>query len=200
MYLAGIIGLQNKITRPLFLQLTAFNLWVSVSLLLFFHQKFTKKVSFILCSIFILGYFVEVLGVKTGQIFGSYSYGSSLGFKIFDVPVSIGANWLLLCYCFSYFFSKYFSLNYITNACLSSICMVLLDYLIEPVAIKFDFWSWQNNIIPIQNYLAWLAISYIFNLVLLKLNIFFKNNIAPLLLLLQILFFTIHNIFIFLEK
>ena len=45
---------------------------------------------------FSLGFIIEVLGVQTGVLFGAYSYGDPLGFKVFDVPLLIGVNWLIL--------------------------------------------------------------------------------------------------------
>ena len=38
----------------------------------------------------------EILGVKFGIIFGDYEYGNALGYKIFEVPLLIGANWAIL--------------------------------------------------------------------------------------------------------
>ena len=38
--------------------------------------------------IVLIGFVIEVIGVKTGYVFGSYSYGDSLGFKILEVPVT----------------------------------------------------------------------------------------------------------------
>lgn len=196
MYIAGFIGLQNELTKPIFLRLTAFNLWVSALLLLLFHENFSAKEALSFSFVFIIGYFAEVLGVKTGIVFGQYAYGNSLGTKILDVPISIGANWLVLCYCFNFFFQKKFPQYIYLVALLSSFCMVLLDYLIEPVAIWLDFWHWASIQIPLQNYLGWFLLAFLLNLFLLKQKIFFKNNIAHLLLGLQILFFALHNLFI----
>ena len=48
--------------------------------------------------IFLLGFVVEVVGVQTGLIFGSYSYGATLGVKLFDTPLLIGLNWIFVSY------------------------------------------------------------------------------------------------------
>src|SRR5689334_23098853 len=37
----------------------------------------------------------EVIGVATGAIFGAYSYGEVLGFKLLEVPLIIGLNWVV---------------------------------------------------------------------------------------------------------
>jgi uncharacterized membrane protein len=200
MYLAGLIGLFLPVSRPIFLQTTSFNLWVSVVLLLLFHQNWSKTTSIVFTLIFVLGYFVEVLGVKTGIIFGEYYYGNTLGLKIFNVPVAIGANWLVLSYLFSYLSEKYFN-KFIRKTffrvLFSSISMVMLDFLIEPIAIKFDFWHWQANSIPLQNYFAWFICSFCFIYVVSTFIKPIKNNLAFLLLLLQVLFFLFHNLLSF---
>jgi uncharacterized membrane protein len=201
MYLAGTIGLLVPETQPYFKLASPFNLWVSLVLLLLFHQDFNKR--FIIVSFLILftGFFVEVLGVHTGVIFGKYWYGQTLGTKILDVPLVIGANWLLLVYCSAIvtqnifnFSKKYFiiyspSLYTFIQAFFSSVLMVCLDVLIEPVAIRLDFWHWQNEQIPTQNFQAWFLIAFILNFFFLKSKFLKINLLAPLLLFLQFLFF-----------
>lgn len=197
MYFAGIIGLQNPISRPLFIKLTAFNLWATLILLMFFHENWNRKSLLVFVVVFLSGFFVEVLGVKTGLIFGNYFYGKALGTKLFDVPISIAANWLILCYVSCHFFQIIISeINGKQHliALLSSIFMVSLDIFIEPIAIKYDFWLWADNTIPIRNYMGWFIISYIFNYLILCQKIISKNKIASLLLALQLLFFTLQNV------
>ena len=74
--------------------------------------------------------------------------------------------------------------------------MVSIDYLIEPVAIKFDFWSWQKVDVPLQNYLSWFLVSFPLNLFLIKSKILSENKLALLLLTLQVCFFIAHNLFL----
>lgn len=199
MYLVGFLGLLIPETRAIFIKLTPFNLWVSLILLLIFHENWSLKAGFTFFSIFLIGYFIEVLGVKTGYIFGNYKYGNTLGTQFFDVPIAIGANWLILTYSVSYFtlniFNKY-TRSKMFIGIIASFIMVLLDYFIEPTAVKFDFWNWNNNNIPFQNYLAWFLVGFALNYFTLHQNILQKNKIASLLLLLQLLFFVCHNFFI----
>lgn len=197
MYLAGFIGLQNEISKPLFIKLTAFNLWVSLILLLFFHENWNRKSVLFFSIIFLLGFFIEVIGVKTGVIFGNYFYGETLGTKLLEVPIAIGANWLILCYVsvksFQNIIGEIKGKNIVITL-LSSGLMVALDTYIEPIAIKYDFWQWAENTIPIRNYVGWFIISFAFNYLLVSQKTIFKNKIASLLLLLQLLFFTLQNI------
>ena len=48
---------------------------------------------------FAVGVSVEIMGINTGILFGDYTYGDVLGFKLRDVPVLIGVNWFIIIYC-----------------------------------------------------------------------------------------------------
>jgi uncharacterized membrane protein len=193
MYLAGLIGLNVPLLEPYFRLLTPFNLIASLALLLLFHTDW--RPSFLLYCVlaFSVGFLVEVAGVHTGLIFGEYAYGAALGFKLAEVPLVIGTNWLMLTYLCGSVSDR---LPYGRGAKIAAAAalMTLLDVLIEPVAIRLDFWSWNADQIPVQNYIAWYAIS-----ALLFFAFFFfpfkKNNIlAPLLLVLQFLFFGFNSL------
>ncbi|MFW5803961.1 MAG: carotenoid biosynthesis protein [bacterium] len=99
-YIIGGLGLIIPFTRELFQQITPLSLLFSFILLLIYHEG-DEKTKFFVVSILIaiVGFLVEVLGVQTGIIFGSYQYGETLGPKLFQVPLIIGINWLMLVYC-----------------------------------------------------------------------------------------------------
>ncbi len=201
MYVAGTIGLLLPSTQPYFKLASPFNLWVSLILLLLFHQDFNKPFIILTIITFLTGFFVEVAGVHTGVIFGKYWYGQTLGTKLFEVPLVIGANWLLLIYCSSVVILNIFETlkkylpknslleNTFLKAFFASILMVCLDFLIEPVAIHLDFWHWQFEQIPTQNFLAWFLIAFLLSYSFLKGNFIKSNLLAPLLLFLQFFFF-----------
>jgi len=70
----------------------------------------------------------------------------------------------------------------------SALLMVFLDYLIEPVAVKYNFWQWHTGYIPWTNYLTWLIVS----VPLQSLYSWSKrgnNPLAKWLILAQVLFF-----------
>lgn len=204
MYIAGVIGLQIPFTQELFKSLSPFNLWISLALLLLFQEEYNRKFIVFSLIVFSTGFFVEVLGVKTGVIFGEYVYGKTLGFKIFDVPLTIGANWLTLIYCtgicsdkITAFLSKHVHTGFSANMFASvsgSFLMTALDVLIEPVAVRLDFWHWKDGIIPVQNYIAWFVISFILYLYFNKSRFSKTNALALRLLLLEVLFFSAHTL------
>ena len=93
------------------------------------------------------------MGVHTGFPFGSYSYGPVLGFQLFEVPLMIGVNWLLLVYMTGNLFRESIANDWLAAA-LSASVMVLLDIAIEPVAVALDFWTWEGDIIPLSNFIG----------------------------------------------
>jgi putative membrane protein len=115
-----------------------------------------------------------------------------LGWKVFETPLMIGVNWILLTYATVYSLEKYIQTKWIL-ALFSSFVLVTLDFLIEPIAITYDFWTWTNGQIPIQNYVAWYVVGVVFCFALAQFKKDSFNTFAPFLLLIQFLFFGILN-------
>jgi uncharacterized membrane protein len=191
-YLVGVLGHLVAELRPFFFLLTPYNLVLTTMVLLLMNSIKTRDL-LVLSIVFLIGFSVEVIGVKTGVLFGSYQYGETLGLKWLNVPLVIGLNWVLLNLAGHGLVNKFIK-NIILKAVLAAILIVLLDILIEPVAIQIDYWSWENNIIPLQNYLMWFGVSFVIQLIITKskINIDFKSSL--LMILLQLLFFIILNL------
>lgn len=195
LYAVGIVGFVF-LSDMGFAHLTPLNLMISLLLALRFHSS--PSGNFFAAAIFIAlaGYLIEVAGVHSGLIFGVYHYGSVLGFSLFNTPLSIGINWLLLVYTSSVLINFLLPQNKsrILKATLAAALMVGLDVLIEPVAIATDMWHWEAGQVPLQNYVGWfvaaLALQYIMS--------FFtsgeRNRVAAILFLLQMVFFALLNV------
>ena len=191
-YFFGIAGILTNNQTIDFLSLTPLNLLVNLFLLLINHQKGTKIQWIIFAFIAIFGFFLEVIGVNTGYIFGDYVYESTLGWKLFNTPLIIGINWLILSYAVVYTFSRFVKHKIIT-AFLCACMLLLLDFLIEPVAMNYDFWTWNNNTVPLKNYVAWFCISFFLCYIISLFKGESKNKLATYLLILQFIFFGIFN-------
>ena len=74
--------------------------------------------------------------------------------------------------------------------------MLVIDLFIEPVAIELGFWSWTDNVIPVQNYLAWFAISFVYMIIFSQTS-FSSNRIAPIIYWMQLGFFMAINLIIY---
>ena len=77
---------------------------------------------------------------------------------------------------------------------IASVIMVLLDYLIEPVAINLKWWYWDNINPPILNFIAWFLISYVIQVIIYFSGLNFNKKTSITFLLSQILLFLIINI------
>ncbi|GAB5522564.1 MAG: hypothetical protein Roseis2KO_04360 [Roseivirga sp.] len=192
MHIAGVIGLAIPESRELFQLLTPFNLLATATIIFHFEEKKTARYILFILATFLVGYLVEVAGVHTGIIFGQYSYGATLGLKLFEVPLAIGLNWAILIYATGLASNK-LSLPKPIRALAGAAMMVLLDLIIEPVAIHLDFWSWALESIPIQNYLAWFLVSVALHLFFQYLPFSKNNPLAIRLLCIQALFFLVLN-------
>lgn len=161
-----VVGFIGFIVNPVYFKtLSPVNLLLSAGLIVLMAHQTSWQFYGSLLLVAVLGFFVEVVGVKTELIFGSYVYGKALGFKLLSVPLLIGVNWAILLYSTAQL-SKF--KNPLLNALFGAFLMVALDYFIEQNASKFDFWYWKEAIIPLQNYIAWFIISFLLNLLVQK--------------------------------
>jgi bisanhydrobacterioruberin hydratase len=198
MHITGFLGLQNSFTQPLFKALVPFHLLTSLAVLLLFHTDWNRPAVFFCLIAYFVGFIIEALGVYTGMIFGQYHYGATLGPKLLDVPLVIGANWLTLIYSAGIIANQWHRSHWI-KALLAAGMVVAIDMLIEPVAIRLDFWSWVGGSIPLQNYVAWYIVSFGLLWLFYKLPFPKQNRAAGLLLACQALFFGAHNLTYILE-
>lgn len=194
-YTFGIIGILTNNQTIDFLSLTPLNLLINATLLLINHQKGTKKQWLVFFIVAVVGYFIEVIGVNTGVIFGNYVYKTTLGWKFLETPLIIGVNWMLLTCAVVYTVGIKIK-NTLGIAFAAACTLVALDILIEPVAIEYDFWTWEQTVVPIKNYIAWFVISFVLCYIVAFYKGESKNNLAPYLLVLQFIFFGIFNFII----
>jgi uncharacterized membrane protein len=195
MYSVGLIGFLLNI-HPDFPLLTPFNLMLSLVVSLYFHREKNTQFLLVCLCIMSVGFMVEAIGVNTGKIFGVYEYGKTLGFKLWQTPLSISVNWLLTSYCAAMYVNERMSklAHWALKALITSVVMVGLDILIEPVAMKTDMWQWENNSIPFQNYVGWFLTALPLQMLLFYVIGHAKNKVAYVVFMLQALFFLILNL------
>jgi putative membrane protein len=190
-YTVGLIGLHTS-SRLSFLALTPFNLLLSFACLYLSYKDYSLKKHVDILLIAIAGFTIEWIGVHTSLLFGHYRYGTVLGYKVDGIPLTIGLNWVLLTFTSTAIVNKW-QIPLILKALIAGALMTGLDWLIEPVAIRSGFWSWQNNIIPLYNYICWMAFSSVFCYWVLNRKTVETNKVSVGLYLILVIFFAILN-------
>ena len=192
-HLVGIIGLNVETQREIFLGLSFFNLLISFLILVISRE--TKKQLFyvFLFVCFLAGMAAEWTGIHTGWLFGDYVYGENLGIKLYGVPLIIGINWGILSVC-ACTIAGYLPWKMPYQALFSALLMTLLDFLLEPVAIKSGYWHWNTPEIPVYNYICWFLIAVPLHLLYFKWKLHEQNRVAIALFIILVLFFMILNL------
>ncbi len=192
-YTVGTVGILLPEYREFMLRFSAMNLFVSMIILILSRKNHLLPFWRMLAICFVVGIVVELIGTRTGLLFGNYAYGANLGPKVFGVPWIIGVNWGILVVCSASWVNR-LQAHLIIKALLAALIMTALDLIIEPVAIDSDFWTWKSAKIPIYNYICWFAIAFPLQWLNFKLKAVESNKVANGLLVIMTLFFLILNI------
>ena len=196
--LVGIIGFAIPFSRPVFQAMTPIMILLAVLGLIRYHDG-DRNLKMVAITLFILfaGFGVEVLGVKTGVIFGAYSYGTVLMPKIMETPLIIGVNWLLLVYT-ARAMVEYWDTTEWIKVPVVAILVTVFDIVLEPVAIKLGFWSWAGDSVPFQNYFAWFVIALVFSGIIAVSKVKLLNEMGgPLFFMLFLFFLVLNGIILF---
>jgi uncharacterized membrane protein len=187
-HLTGFVGLAFSHDKAFYLKYTPLTLLLTAVLLGAFQQERNWAFWLFVGQAFLLGFTAEFVGVHTGQVFGSYTYGATLGPKYVDVPWLIGLNWLVLTYCAGVL-ASYLPAGTFLRALIGASLMVGFDLCLEQVAGRYDFWQWTGHIIPLRNFRDWFLLSFVLQLLFAR-SLFSKRNpLVPLVYLTQLLFF-----------
>lgn len=190
-----IIGLGIFLYPDRPLGLSGFNMILCAAMVFITSEDYRREWMGLM-GICIGGFVVEAIGVNTGLLFGVYEYGNELGWKVLGVPVVLGFNWYCVVALGGHLvrvLAWQWSLG--LKAVLAGAVATALDFMIEPVAMYYDFWDWEGNIIPIFNYVCWWGFASIFATGYLYL-VPGNNRTALALLGIWITFFGLLNIVI----
>ncbi|MBN1696227.1 MAG: carotenoid biosynthesis protein [Spirochaetales bacterium] len=187
-------------TRPFALFVTPFFLLIAGLFVLFSVSFPPDRYLFVWYAVvFLLTFFIEVIGVNTGLVFGSYAYGPVLGPAIFGVPPLIGLNWTIIILGTTIFFAHKINNIFLSALLTASACLVF-DIILEPVAMHFNYWRWAGGTIPFQNYLAWFLISLCASISLLAGKKKYGNFLPAFYVFIQAAFFFSLLVFIFIAE
>lgn len=192
--LVGLVGFAVPITRAVFVYLTPVIVIMGTLVLLWFHTGDTG-LRFWIWTAFVLlgGFFVEVIGVNTGLIFGDYTYGNVLGPKVWGTPLLLGINWYLVVYA-AHGAMEELNAPWWIKIPAAGILITVFDIVLEPVAVGFGMWEWDDVQVPMQNYFAWFILGMVFVSVYHILKIKSYNASSGPVYLTMFLFFMLLNL------
>ena len=191
-YTVGTVGLLSS-KRESFLELSFLNLAISFAILLVARVSHSLKLYLFILLGFVIGMGAEWIGVHTGFLFGDYVYGKNLGVLWEGVPIIIGINWVMLTIITAAVVAP-LKIHWLLKAVLATLLMLVLDLLIEPVAIQSDYWTW-NGEIPISNFVGWFLVALLLQILYFGNRLNEPDKVAVVLFFIQVSFFTIQNIF-----
>lgn len=187
LHIVGALGFLSPLS-DWFVYLSPMNLIITAGMLWIDTKPGGKNAFLIIFIIWLLGYGVEIVGVKTGFPFGDYSYSEVLGWNFFEVPPLIGINWLIIIWG-AHSMARTFNVPKNFRWLFSALLAVGLDYVIEPVAIQYEFWYWTSDIPPFQNYVSWFVMAALMGLLFEKYPLVQKPRLGATAFICQLLFF-----------
>ncbi len=208
-HITGLLGILFTPFKDWFVISTPLVLLTMFILLAKTQIQLSKDYILFFLIAFVIGMSTEIIGVNTGLLFGEYQYGPVFGPKLFGVPLLIGLNWFVIVFCSGALLTQSVDLlqrklNIHLTAPISTLFIILggaaiatcFDFILEPVAVKLGFWSWNNGHIPLFNYVCWFMISAILLSVKMYLKKIPVNTFATSLLVIQAMFFLMLNLFL----
>jgi len=171
-------------------------LFTTNSVVLYTVLSETRRSSLVIWSLTILvfTFLTEAAGVATGFVFGNYVYGEGMRIKLLGVPLIIAYNWLILIFG-ALNISARLSMNKNLVPLIAALIIMLFDFIMEPVAVRLDYWQWEGNAIPLRNYIAWGLITWLCSYPLVRINLVPGSVMVRLLFLSQALFFLLLRFF-----
>ncbi|MBK0383743.1 carotenoid biosynthesis protein [Pedobacter sp. SD-b] len=188
-HVVGFIGFSIPDYHDFFLSFVPYHLLLMAAILMANQKEYNRNFWVAFIFVYLSGYLIEVVGVATGAIFGVYHYGETLGIKFLDVPLLIGINWVIIIFSVGAILKKHFKHQRTVKSLVGAAILVGLDFLIEPVAVRFDYWAWENSEIPLQNFTAWFFIVFVLLRTYYELDFRKSNPVAFTMVVCQFLFF-----------
>jgi putative membrane protein len=117
------------------------------------------------------GYAVEVVGVRTGFPFGTYSYSPTLGPRLFGVPPVIGLAWTMLAWPAA-LAARHLVEGRSARIVVGAWGLASADLFLDPQQVAAGHWAWRFPSphlpgvadVPLTNYLGWLAVALVLSM------------------------------------
>ena len=190
-HIVGIAGI-GLLHHQAIIAATPLHLLLMSILLVLSFQHRLKRFSRWAIPVAVVCFAAEWVSVHYGWLFGGYVYRSVLGIKWLDVPLIIGLNWVLVgagaisC-------AERLKLPGWATVLLAATLATAYDYILEPLAIRLNYWDWDLATVPAYNYICWWGLSALSAMLWVRVKL--RGNIfAAGLFIIQIIFFIVLRI------
>jgi putative membrane protein len=117
---------------------------------------------------------VEIFAIVTGVPYGNFAYSSTLGFRLFTVPISVPLAYLPI------LFGAFTVSNHLQklptrlyHTLVSALLNTAIDFVIDPAAVNAVFWFWPDGGlyygVPVINFGGWLFTGFLYSQILYSL-------------------------------
>lgn len=125
-----------------------------------------------------LGFALEYAGLRTGEPFGCYSYGASLGPTIAGVPVVVPLAWLMMAWPAYLVAGRLAGRRTWAIPLLTGWALASWDVFLDPQMVDAGRWTWCHPTpalpgvsgVPVQNYAGWFGAGVVLGVLLLPLS------------------------------
>ena len=161
----GVAGHLLPATLPLMRRLTpGFTLLTSLMVLAPALAMDGRRFAGWVAGTYAFTFLAEAVGVATGAVFGEYEYGPTLGLAWRGVPLLIAFNWVVVVHGACCAAGRALPQGLVrwrrpAIALLAGGIATAFNFIMEPVAIRLDYWHWAGGAIPFQNYAAWFVLA-----------------------------------------
>lgn len=144
---------------PIILQIVLLCL-AFASFYLLYKSTNIKLAIIIFLVIGIYGLLIETISIKTGFPYSRFNYSDMMGYKVADiVPYTIFLIWPTLVIS-AYSLSEFISKKGISKIVITTLLLLLLDLVFDPVATELGFWIWEEPGlyygVPFLNFIGWI--------------------------------------------
>ena len=193
-YFVGIVGSFSPLWRNTVLPLSPITLLLSFLGIIYTTPSPKRPIYLFILFSATIGFVVEIIGIHTGYLFGNYHYQQNLGVKIAEVPIVISINWAIITIGAAQIAGLISGNKYVRIVLAASI-MLLFDIIMEPVAIKSQFWAWSGGIIPTYNYVCWFIVGLFLQVIYFQKIVHRTNNVLVFLFTFMMIFFIALNFY-----
>ncbi len=188
-YIIAFFGIIFPFSNKFFITLIPWAMLFNLGIVMAFHMpEFNLKSKLVFFTIALAGFSIEAIGLNTGMAFDNYTYSETLGVKLFNTPLILGVNWLLIIYCSSAIASL-IRTNVYKKVLIASLIVMVYDIILEGIVGSLGMWQWSGGSTPVYNYAVWFIVALVFHTFIKIMNVRIWNRLAITIFLAQALFF-----------